>query len=132
MQETFRSEMKLWISSDMSVCVSVNPVCSTNHPIRSLTLVSSLYVYANANQYLSASFAQPIKSRILLVSYFFVCIWAFPFWLRTIWVRVALTASILLSLDTCTCYWFVSLCRCRLILFYHLVVDFYELFCSTL
>ena len=50
----------------MSVCLSVNPVCATNQELNLTVLVSSLSV--NANYYLSASFVQPIRSRILFVS----------------------------------------------------------------
>ena len=51
----------------MSVCVSVNPVFATNQELNLTVLVSSLSVYANYS--LSATFAQPIRSRILSVSY---------------------------------------------------------------
>ena len=47
----------------MSVCVSVNPICATNKELNSTECVSSLSVYEN--HYLSASFDQPIKNRIL-------------------------------------------------------------------
>ena len=51
---------------DVSVCVSVIPVCVTNQELNLTVLVSSLSVYAN--NYLSACFVQPIRSRILSVS----------------------------------------------------------------
>ena len=35
-----------------------------------------------------------LLSKILWVSLFFVCMWAFLFWLETIWVRFAITVSI--------------------------------------
>ena len=46
----------------MSVCVSVNPVCATNQELNASELVSSLSVYEN--HYMSAAFAQPIRSRM--------------------------------------------------------------------
>jgi len=46
----------------MSVCVSVNPVCATNQELNASELVSSLSVYEN--HYMSATFAQPIRSRM--------------------------------------------------------------------
>ena len=54
----------------MSVCVLVIPVCTTNQELTFSQFVSSLSVYANYQ--LSASFTQPIRSRILSVSQFFV------------------------------------------------------------
>ena len=81
----------------MTVCVSVNPFCEANQELNLTELVSSLSLYSN--YYLSASFAQPIKSGIVWVSLFFVCIWAFLFCLGTFWVRLAIIVSILLAQD---------------------------------
>ena len=50
----------------MSVCVSVIPVCATNQELTFSQFVSALSVYANYQ--LSATFVQPIRSRILSVS----------------------------------------------------------------
>ena len=56
----------------MSVCVSVNPVCATIQELNLTVLVGSLSVYANYQ--LSATFAQPIRSRILSVSQFLLVV----------------------------------------------------------
>ena len=50
----------------MSVCVSFIPVCATNKELNLTVLFSYLSVYANYK--LSATFAQPNRSRILSVS----------------------------------------------------------------
>ena len=68
----FREAYNLYSGAqcDMSVCLSVIPVCATNQELNRTVLVSSLSVYANYQ--LSATFDQPIRSRILPVSQFFV------------------------------------------------------------